>query len=235
MDGAASGNPSWDHYAALRDLFVGLLGTLDEAQLGVRVPMCPAWTVQDVAAHVCGLNAELTSGRSEGLGSDERTARQVADRSGATIDEICDEWLGHEPAMRAVCDETPLWATRLAADLTVHLHDVQHALGLPIDRDDRFTASAARRYVDVFQQRVGDILGVGVAVELTDGTHRPADPALPDSGVTLRATPYEFLRAFTARRSRQQVAALGWSGDPTRILDAAWSPYGTFQPEDVVD
>lgn len=235
MHDRLSVNPAWDGYQAVRDVFIELVRGLDESQLGATVPMCPDWTVHDVAAHVCGLNADLTAGRREGLGADERTAHHVAIRSSAGIDQICDEWLGYEPAMRAVCDGTPLWADRLAADLTVHLHDVQHALGLPIDRDDLFTAAAARRYVEVFQQRVGEILGVGVSVELTDGTRRPADPSLPDSGVALRAAPFDFLRSYTGRRSRRQVAALGWSGDADRILDGAWSPYGTFQPDDVID
>lgn len=235
MQGDTPRNPPWEHYAAVRDHFVGVVRSLDAASLDTIVPMCPAWTVRDVAAHVCGLNADLTSGVEGGLGTDERTAHQVATRSAATIDEICDEWLAYEPAMRAVCDETPLWAIRLSADLTVHLHDVQHALGLAVDRDDGFTATAAARYAEVFQQRVGEILSVGVTVEFTDGTHLPADPALPDSGVALNATPFDFLRSYTGRRSRRQVEALGWSGDPTRILDAAWSPYGTFQAADVHD
>ena len=235
MQGETLEHSAWNQYAAVRDHFIEVVRSLDDAALGTTVPMCPKWTVHDVAAHVCGLHADLTSGWREGLGTDERTAHHVALRAGATIDEICDEWLAYEPAMRAVCDEIPLWAARLAADLVVHLHDVQHALALPIDRNDEFTAAAAARYAEVFRQRVGEILGVGVTVELAEATHLAADPTLPDSGVTLRAAPFDFLRSYTGRRSRRQVEALGWTGDPTRILDAAWSPYGPFQPADVSD
>jgi hypothetical protein len=235
MHEESASEDTWSHYSALRDHFIGMVRPLDESQLGTIVPMCPAWTVKDVAAHVCGLNDDLTSGITEGLGSDQRTAHHVGLRSTTTISEICDEWLGYDSEMSAICEETPLWATRLAADLTVHLHDVQHALGRPIDRNDGFTADAAHRYAVVFQERVRDILGLGVTVELTDGMRRVADPALPPSGVTLRATPFDFLRSFTGRRSRAQVESLDWTGDPTRILDAAWSPYGPFQPDAVVD
>jgi hypothetical protein len=235
MHEAPASNDTWSHYSALRDHFIGLVRPLDDAQLGTTVPMCPAWTVKDVAAHVCGLNDDLTGGITEGLGSDQRTAHHVSLRSTATIGEIRDEWLGYDSEMSAICAQTPLWATRLAADLTVHLHDVQHALGLPIDRNDRFTAVAAHQYTGVFQQRVRDILGLGITVELTDGARREADPALPHSGVALRATPFDFLRSFTGRRSRHQVESLDWTGDPTRIFDEAWSPYGTFQPDAVED
>ena len=222
-------------YAAQRDEFVDLIRSLDDEQLATRVPMCPSWTVLDVARHVCGLNAELVAGVAGSLGSDEATARQVAARAAGAASEVCDEWLGHGPGMEAICTSEPLWAIRLGADLVVHLHDVRHALGLFIDRDHEATIAGAHRYVDVFQQRVGEIIGVGVAVELTDGFRRPADPALPDSAVVLRATPYDFLRAYTGRRSRRQVEELGWSGDPTLILDEAWSPYGPFQPGDVTE
>lgn len=230
-----NGHPAWIAYASLRDEFIALIRSLDDEQLATTVPMCPSWTVLDVARHVCGLNAELVAGANGSLGSDEATARQVAARAAASVGDVCDEWLRHEPEMEAICSAEPLWATRLGADLVVHLHDVRHALGLGIERDDEATIGAAHRYVDVFQQRVGEIMGVGVTVELTDGFRRPADPALPDSGVVLRATPYDFLRSYTGRRSRHQVEQLGWDGDPSSILDRSWSPYGPFQPVDVTD
>ena len=230
-----NGHTAWQRYTAPRDEFIELIRSLGDDQLATRVPMCPSWTVLDVARHVCGLNAELVAGVSGRLGSDEATARQVADRAGASASDVCDEWLGYGPAMEAICTAEPLWATRLSADLVVHLHDVRHALGLPIERDDDATIAAAHQYVDVFQQRVGEISKIGVTVELTDGFRRPADPALPDSSVVLRTTPYDFLRSYTGRRSRSQVEALDWSGDPSSVLDEAWSPYGPFQPDDVGD
>ena len=222
-------------YASLRDEFIELIRSLDEGQLATLVPMCPSWTVLDVTRHVCGLNAEVVAGVSGSLGSDEATERQVAARAAASAGDVCDEWLGHGLRMEAICTAEPLWAARLGADLVVHFHDVRHALGLVIQRDDDATIVGAHRYVDVFQQRVAEIIGVGVTVELTDGFCRPADPALPDSGVLLRATPYDFLRSYTGRRSRRQVEELGWRGDPSSILDEAWSPYGPFRPVDVLD
>ncbi len=235
MSDKPAANETWIHYAALRDHLIEMIGELNDSQLATAVPMCPEWTVKDVVAHVCGLNNDLASGITEGLGSDERTSHHVALRSAKTLDEVCAEWQEYDAAMSAISEETPLWATRLAADLTVHLHDVQHALGLPIDQNDRFTIDAARQYASVFQNRVGEILGLGVAIELSEGSHNAANPELPDSGVALRASPFDFLRSFTGRRSRRQVDSLDWTGDPTRILDEAWSPYGPFQPNDVID
>ena len=225
----------WARYEAVRDEVVGLMRSLDDEQLLTVVPMCPSWSVLDVVRHVCGLNADLVAGVPGPLGSDESTARQVAERSTASAGEVCAEWIGLGPAMEAICTAEPLWATRLGADLVVHHHDIRHALGLPIERDDDGTRWAAHRYVDVFQQRTGELLGVGVAVRLTDGFERPPPDSLPDSGIELRATPYDFLRSYTGRRSRDQVERLDWAGDPSEILDEAWSPYGSFPPDDVDD
>ncbi len=231
----AQTNDAWEHYAGLRDRFIALLRSLDEAQALTIVPMCPDWTVAGVAAHVCGLNADLVGGAREGLGSDENTERQVADRSDHGLERVCVEWLGYDAEMKAISDEIPLMVPRLTADLVVHVHDVQHALGLDIDRHDDATTQAAHGYVGVFQQRLGEILGVGATVELSDGATFPAHPELEDSGLVLQVTPFDFLRSYTGRRSRRQVEALLWSSDPTTILDKAWGPYGSFQATDIAD
>ncbi|MCP3937315.1 MAG: hypothetical protein GY708_18335 [Actinomycetia bacterium] len=231
----AESNDQWEHYVAVRDRFITLMRSLDDAQANTTVPMCPDWTVVGVAAHACGLNLDLTNGMREGLGSDESTARQVADRADCTLEEICVEWLGYDAEMKAISDEIPLLATRLAGDLVVHLHDVQHALGHDIDRHDDASTEAAHRYVEVFQQRLGELLGIGATVELSDGTTFPAHPELEDSGLVLQATPFDFVRSYTGRRSRRQVESLLWSADPTIILDEAWGPYGDFQVTDIED
>ena len=45
----------------------------------------------DVAAHLIGAFADITSGRTEGQGTPEVSARQVAERKGCTADELATE------------------------------------------------------------------------------------------------------------------------------------------------
>jgi uncharacterized protein (TIGR03083 family) len=52
---------------------------------------CEGWTVADVAAHVVGSMADVVSGRLEGLGSPEVTAREVAERKGRSPVELATE------------------------------------------------------------------------------------------------------------------------------------------------
>ncbi len=226
-------NDSWTLYAETRDRCIEVLLSLDSEQAARWVPLSPEWTVTDVASHLCGLNAEVASGRLTGLGTDERTAHQVAVRRGHSMKEICDEWIGHEVPMRQAIAADPFFGTRLAGDLIVHFHDIRHALGLPIDRGDEATISAAHGYVLNLQQRVLDRLGVGVDIALTDGTRFPAVGGAASSSVSLEASPYDFLRSVTGRRSRRQVEALGWNGDPAEILDQAWSSYGSLPSDDI--
>jgi uncharacterized protein (TIGR03083 family) len=223
----------WVLYATTRDRFVDLVRPLTRAEADRRVPLTPGWTVTQVLAHVCGLNADVAAGMREGLGTDERTAHQVATRAGRSPGEICDEWLGHAEAMRAAVAEDGFFGRRLSADLVVHLHDVGHALGHPIDRDDVATVSGGRTYAARTPDRLAEATGLGVVIELSDGSRfAPSQGVAPEPpALTLRATPYDVLRSITGRRSRREVAALDWAGDPTPVLDHL-CPYGPLRPVD---
>jgi uncharacterized protein (TIGR03083 family) len=52
---------------------------------------CEGWTVADVAGHLVGAFADITSGRVEGQGSAEVSERQAAERRGRTAAEVADE------------------------------------------------------------------------------------------------------------------------------------------------
>jgi uncharacterized protein (TIGR03083 family) len=223
----------WTLYSTTRDRFIALVRPLTEEQAGQTVPLTPGWTIAEVVAHVCGLNADVAAGMREGLGTDERTAHQVATRAGRSVAELCDEWLGHAEAMRRAIDEDGFFGRRLSADLVVHLHDVLHALGAPIDRDDEATVSGGRTYAARIPDRLVADAGVALTIELSDGSRfEPTGPAVSGlPAVVLRATPYDFLRSVTGRRSRRQVEALDWTGDPTPVLDC-FCPYGPLPSTD---
>ena len=173
---------------------------------------------------LCGIVADLLAGRVDGLGTDEWTARQVAGRADVPIGEICDEWLSLADQLRSALTAEPFLGTRLTGDLIVHIHDIEEALGRPSDPNSEATIAGAHRYVPPLQERVHEQLGIGIDIELTDGTSWPAPGAY--KRVSLRATPYDFLRSVTGRRSRADVEALGWTGDPTEILDTSFTSYG---------
>ena len=216
-------------YARTRDDFIEQIRGLAPEQAATAVPLCPGWTVKDVVAHVCGIVADVLEGRLEGLGTDEWTARQVDTRAEMTAVEVCDEWASYGPGLDELLTANPAVGPRLIGDLIVHVHDAHAALELPVDTDSEATVVGAHRYVPDVQERVAERLGIALTVELSDGSTWPPPNPEATQQLSLRTTPYDFLRSVTARRNRAEVEALGWTGDPTSVLDRAWTSYGELR------
>ena len=70
--------------------FADLVRSLDEREWA-RPSRCEGWTVSDVAGHLVGAFADITSGRIEGQGTAEVSERQAAERRGRTPGEVADE------------------------------------------------------------------------------------------------------------------------------------------------
>lgn len=222
----------WSLYSSLRDETIALIRPLDVETLNQAVPLTPGWSNRQVVAHLCGLAADVISGVREGLGTDERTDRQVAERADRSVHEVCDEWLSHGAELGMVIDGEPVMGLRLSADLVVHLHDMQHGLGTAVDRDSNGSVSGGRTYASRSPDRIADVANIALTIELSDGSSfEPTVDVRGLSSLKLRATPYDFLRSVTGRRSRSEVRALDWSDDPGSLLDV-FSPYGSLRSED---
>jgi uncharacterized protein (TIGR03083 family) len=89
------------------DAFGELIAPLDAASWA-RPTRCDGWAVCDVAAHVVGSIADVVSGRLEGLGSPEVTAREVEERKGRSPADVAQELVA---------------VTKLAADLAAVFDD----------------------------------------------------------------------------------------------------------------
>jgi len=158
-----------DIYRDTRDRAVHLFRGCSAEQAATIVPLNPAWTVANVAAHVCGIVDDVLNGNTEGLGTDAWTQAQVDKRADHSLSQICDEWEGLAGQIDAMTAENTFFGIRLTGDLILHLQDVQHALHVKIDRADTATKLAAHRYVPTLQERALEQLDLGVAVQLTDG------------------------------------------------------------------
>ena len=227
MDAPAT-NPS-AAYEAVRDELIGALQGVGPDTAARTVPGTPAWTVKDVAAHLCGLNAELLAEVSGGLGSDEATSRQVGDRGAADLGQVLDEWRSLASKIRERLDANQAMATALLADLVIHAYDLAEVLDQPTSEAQRATPASAHRYVPLLQKRIADQASISLTIDLTDGSSWT--PPVPEQAttMTLRADPKSFLQGVTGRLRRSDVEAFDWSADPTHILDNAWNQYGTFR------
>ena len=196
-------------YQETRERISKLVTGLDDAALSTAVAACPGWSVRDVVAHVAAVADDWADGRLAGPPTDEETAAQIARFGGHDLAEILAAWTDAAARLDRMA-ETAGVAPPLG-DITGHEHDVRGAIGRPGARD-----SAAVWYTsDLLLADLRTPVPLRVTVE--DAQYRSG----PDDGaeIRLRTTRFEALRWRTGRRSRAQLAAMDWSGDPTPVLD----------------
>jgi uncharacterized protein (TIGR03083 family) len=199
-------------YQETRERIIALLSGLDDAAWDTPVPACPGWSVRDAVAHLAAVADDWASGRLAGAPTDEETAAQIARFGGCDVVEMLAAWT-HAAARLDHMAETAGIAPPLG-DITCHEHDVRAALGRPGARD-----SAAVRYAS--DQLLASLrTPVALRVTVEDGQYRsgPHDGAAR-AEILLSTTRFEALRWRTGRRSRAQLAAMDWSGDPIAVLD----------------
>ena len=212
--------------------------SLPEEQLALKVPASPAWSVQDVVAHVTGVATDVAYGRippdldlvraltdsAQAERRDELTAEQVMTRRGRSLDQILDEWdqalqevlpmiRGQRPFPRPL----PFVDAAVVTDLATHNQDIRNALGVPGDRDSAGVSVAFVGYAATLGLRIATN-GLPALRLKYDGKERVVGDGEPAATVT--ADRYELYRALAGRRSRDQILSLNWDGgDPTPYVD----------------
>jgi uncharacterized protein (TIGR03083 family) len=179
------------------------------------VPACPGWTVQCVTAHLVAVVEDVLAGRLTRPPSAEETAEQVARRSGRPVAAVVAEWDALAPQFEAALSATPVWPAAL--DVLSHEQDIRGAIGERGARDVPGIVAGARRLVQ----------GIPAPVDLLvhlDGEDYWTGPdssrgAGEGPALELTTTSFEAFRFRLGRRSRPQLAALAWSGDPAPVLD----------------
>ena len=196
-------------YLAARQRIDDLVRPLPDGDLRRSVPACPGWTVHSVVSHLAAIPEWAAAGRITGIPSDEDTATQVADFADLPTAQVLDRWAASAPGFAEILAAADIWPA--AIDAVTHEHDVRHALGRPGERE------------------AGDLtLLAGVSLQAWSPA-RPVEVVTPTQtvrcgsgdGEALRwtSTDFEVLRARLGRRSRGQLAAMDWSGDPAEVLD----------------
>ena len=205
-----------DAYRGVRLRVNALVVDTDDVALDTIAPATPEWRVRDLLAHLAGVTADVVGGKLEGVGTDEWTARQVEQRRDRSVDELMAEWNEHGPTVEAMAGGFGRAAGRLVSDATAHEHDIRGALGVPGARDSdavalSFESVGTSLGIELDRASMGAIC---VHHDATTSTFGAAEPM-----AALRTTRFEFVRALTGRRSREQIAAYQWDGviDPEHL------------------
>ena len=196
-------------YHDTRERLVVLLSQLDEAALATRVPACPGWLVRDVVAHLCAVNQDVLAGRQTRINTDAETAAQVARFRNHGVARILAAWQDVAPQFEQFVRARKAWTAVI--DIASHEQDIRAAVGRPGARDTEVIWHSS----DWLLTRLRPPVALIVAVE--DAQYR----AGPPDGTPLRlaTSRFEAFRWRMGRRSRAQLAALDWSGDPSPVLD----------------
>lgn len=200
-------------YRESRERIATLVRAASEEQRACRVPACPEWTISDTVAHLAANAADELAGSLSTVPSDEQTAAQVEQRRGWPLEEILAEWDSAATQIEPLIAAHP-FAIAWINDVLSHEADIRGALGAGRPPAPAWTA-ALELARPIMVKRLGH-LG---ELTILDGEHRftvgSGHPA-----TTIEVDTYEFWRAALGRRSRAQMAAWKWSGDPEPYLQA---------------
>jgi uncharacterized protein (TIGR03083 family) len=216
------------------------------------VPASPQWTVRDVVAHLTGLASTGADGTFpsdlnllEQFRDDDVVAArntfadgQVERRLMTSPVDVVAEWDAIEPILldRIRGDVTgvdPLpsgFDAVLVADICVHGDDVASALGRTPDRTSPASGIAFATYAFGVDYRLR-VLGLPALTFRYGGKERTVGDGPPHA--TVSADRWELLRVVAGRRSRSQIEALAWTGDPDPYLGLL-PAYGE-RPDDLVE
>jgi uncharacterized protein (TIGR03083 family) len=195
-------------YGMVRERLAGVVAEVPEPAT-VAVPACPGWSVQDVIAHLVAICDDMLGGRLRRAPTDQWTAAQVAARKDQSMADLLADWAAVGPKFQALISSRGIWPGFL--DVLSHEHDIRGAIAAPAGRDAPELLLAAEFLVAALRP------DQAMTVRMADQEFR-VGPAT-SAEITLATDPFEAFRFRMGRRSRGQLAAMDWAGDPTPVLD----------------
>jgi uncharacterized protein (TIGR03083 family) len=194
-------------------------------ELGTVIPGSPEWTARDVVAHLAGVAADTVAGRTAGAPGPSWTAPQVEQRRGLPLADVLAEWDEAGPGVEAaVADRRASLA--VVFDVLCHEADLHEGL----DRGRPLAAGWEPAARVLAEQHAKGAAGPGTLLLHVAGEDHRGGEGEPVT--ELRADPYELFRGLLSRRSRAQMRAWDWSGDPEPYLSSlpAFGPRDDDQP-----
>jgi uncharacterized protein (TIGR03083 family) len=194
--------------AAYETIYQRIASLVNDDNATFDVPTCPGWKVKDVIAHLAGFFAVYENAGMKGFGPGwgDRVVEERKDRS---LRECLDEWVAR---FRQAEEISPV----ALSDALAHEQDIRTAIEHPGARDDPNLVPALEMALSFVENNLKSRQAPSFGV-ITDGVDRTVGEGEPVA--TLRTTTYELFRAVQGRRTKQQVRAMDWQGDPEPILD----------------
>ena len=211
------------YLTAYRDTYRRIAGLAADAgpALDVPLPACPDWAARQLVAHLTGVAQDLAAGRLDGYGTEMWSAEQVSRLGAEPIDEVLRQWEAAMVDLAALTDSplggsASMWAF---GDAVVHEGDLRPILAPGTRVPTEHVALGLKAAIGRWRHHLGEAGAPTLrlqATDLRDWWLGPHDDAEATTAATLG---YDLFRALFGRRSRLQVEAWDWSGDPSPFLD----------------
>jgi len=190
-----------------------LVGSLSELELAGPLPATPNWSGRDLVAHLVGVAADVASGNLAGMTTEPWTAAQIERSKGRDLDDLFAEWDETGPQLERAVAERRVTLPPVH-DLAVHETDLREAHCLPRAPQDSMPP-LLNSVLTVVARNNADQPG-GLLVTSGDQQWRIGSGE-PQASVEVE--PYELYRGVFSRRSRRQLRAWPWRGDPGPYID----------------
>lgn len=232
-------------YRTFRLRLTALARGLDSAVADRKTPTCPEWSTKDVVAHMAGIAADILDGNVAEAATEAWADAQVDQRSGASLDDVLDEWDAKGPLLEdLLLKVAPMIAFQFYLDAFTHEWDIRQALDTePTAVDYSMVAHTVPSLMDALTERLDErgLAPLDLVIEgLPSGSFTATfDGSAADrtdrdrASITIDA--FEFLRLAMGRRSQSQIEASLGTADlrPGPWVDAFvfWS----VNEHDIVD
>jgi len=199
-------------YATSRRRLLELAPELSADQQATPLPPTPPWTVLDAYRHLTGVCCNVLDGQTPKGGPNDGswTAAQLAARADWSIDRVCEQWAERGPALDAMVETAGPAMGFVALDSWTHEQDVRAATGVGALHDDALLPGLVALTVGAMDRFYAGKGGPPLRLVL-DGEEHVVGEGEPTAA--LATSPYELMRIVFGRRSEDQIAAAGWSGE----------------------
>jgi len=229
------------HYVAYRMVFERVRALATDPSAATRldrpVPSCPEWTARQVVAHLAGLSEDWVAGHLDDYGTKSWAGAQVERFTDQNIDTVLSAW---ERAMDAFGELTHsprggtpgMWGF---GDAVVHEADIRPVLAPDTRVPAEATALGLKAGVARWREhlKTAEVPALGIADH--GGRIRWIGTDADPDAVQVITDDYDLFRAMFGRRSRAQIEAWEWSGNPSPYLDAGLPFPFRWNPEVVED
>ncbi|WP_228032600.1 maleylpyruvate isomerase N-terminal domain-containing protein [Mycolicibacterium sp. P9-22] len=196
-------------YLDTKERICALLPGADHPSWAISVPACPGWTVRDVVAHMTAVAQDWADGTLSGAPTDEQTAEHVARFADRNTAHLLEAWTAATARLQQMAATDGL--SPPLGDIACHEHDIRGALDRAGARESAAVWHTSDRLIPMLQP------SRPVRITVEDGEYLCGPAEGTEIGLT--TTRFEALRWRTGRRSRAQLAAMNWSGDPAPIIE----------------